>query len=182
MKQILVLALSLMFGIVLNAGERVNPDNLKVKSLPEAIYAKLEKSKRLSRLWQAAEFAPGRGFKVGDIEWKAENRVGEVASYLKEQVQTIGSKNGFYTLDLVVTEALAGKASMVWNTTGYFILEGRVTDPEGHVVAAFVTKEEDSQFTGFTLKPGIDNAISGIVSELFKKREVIVKAPANTEE
>lgn len=170
MKKTVLLTLVLMFGLVLTASERINPDKLTVKTLPAEVYAKLEKGKRLSRIWKNSESAPSRGFKMGDIEWKAENRVGEVASYLKEQAQTIGSKDGYYTLELAVTEAAGGDLGYMWNKTGYFILEGRVKDPEGRVLAVFVTKEED-EFGGMakTLKPGVDRAIGGIVSELFKK-------------
>lgn len=160
----------LSVGLVAMASERVNPDSLTVKSLPVEVYAKLEKGKKLSRIWKDASFSAARGYKVPELDWKAENRVGEVSSYLKENLPTMGTKDGYYSLDLIVTEAVQGTIGYFGNKTGYFILEGQVKDADGHVVAAFVTKEED-EFGNMakTLKPGVDRAISGIVSELFKK-------------
>lgn len=166
-----ILATALLLALPLLASEKVKVDKLSVRTLPAETYAKLEKAKRLSLIWRDPSFDPSRGFKPGDLEWKAENRVGEVATYLKEQLATFGTtKEGAYILELAITEAQAGDIGYTWNKTGYFILEGRVKDAEGKIVAAFVTKEED-EFAGMakSLKPGVDRALSGISSELFRR-------------
>ena len=165
-----VVMLAALFVLPLSATEKVKVEKLTVKSLPAETYPLLQKGKKLSLVWKSPEFTPGRGFKVGEVSWKADDRLGEVTPYLKAQIAEIASASGFYTVDLAVTEAKASSTSWHGHTThGYYLLEGRVKDGEGKVVAAFVTKEEHEQ-VGFdeTLKPGIDRTVSGIASELFK--------------
>jgi len=166
---VMLAALFLLPVVPGRAAEKVKVDNLTVKTLPAETYPLLQKGKKLSLLWKADGFTPSRGFKVGKIEWKAEDRVAEVSTTLKAQIVDIASPTGLYTLDLAITEAKAGTLGYVHNTTGFFILEGQVKDVDGKVVAAFITKEE-SAFAGmnYTLTVGVDKAISGIASELFK--------------
>ena len=154
----------------LTAAEKVKVDKLTVKTLPSETYPLFQAGKKLSLTWRATGFNTMRGFKVGEITWKAEERLGEVTSYLKSQIPDIASATGYYTLDLAITDAKASHTSWHGHTThGYFVIEGAVKDAEGKVVAAFVTKEEAEQVgMDESMKPGIDRVISGIASELFK--------------
>lgn len=163
-------ALACLAAIPALAAEKVKVDKLVVKTLPAQVYGQLQKGKDLSLVWKGPDFEGGRTFKIGGISWKAPERLGEVLPYLKAQLPEVASANGFYTLDLVVTDAKPSKTSWLGHTThGFYVMEGAVKDQSGKLVAAFVTKEETSA-VGFdeTAKPGLDKTISGIVGELFK--------------
>lgn len=158
-----------MFVIPLMAAEKVKVDKLTLKTLPAEVYPLLQKGNNLSLFWKGPEFVPGRGFQVGEIAWKAENRVSEVLTTLSNQIGGIASPGGSYKLEMAITDARAGVNGMMSNTAGFYVLEGQVKDRDGKVVAAFVSKEE-SQWVGmeYTLKGGVEHSISGIASELFK--------------
>ena len=70
---------------------------------------------------------------------------------------------------LAHTHKLKVGISYFTTTQAFYVMEGAVKDPEGKVVAAFVTKEESESvdFT-YSLKPGVERTVSGIASELFK--------------
>ena len=172
MKKFLRLALVLLAALVvlpLSAAEKVKIEKLTVKTLPAETYPLLEKGNRLSLVWKGNGFAPSRGFKLGEIAWKADVRLSEVSTNLKPRVAEIAKPGGFYTLDLTVTDVMTGANGVFFHTDGTIVLEGLVKDPDGKLVAAFVTKEkEEPAGLAFSFLPGIDRLISGINSELFK--------------
>jgi len=155
--------------MTLTAAEKVKIEKLTVKTLPPETYALLEKGNRLSLVWKGKAFVPSQGFKLGEIAWKADVRQSEVSTNLKPRVLEVAKPGGFYTLDLAITDAMAGAVGFISHTDGTFVLEGRVKDPDGNVVAAFVTKEKEEQAgMAFSFLPGIDRIVSGINSELFR--------------
>ena len=158
-----------MLVLPLMAAEKVKIDKLTLKTLPAEVYPMLQKGKNLSLFWKGPEFVPGRGFKVGVVEWRSEVRITELSANLKARVAEVATPGASYTLDLVVTGTKAGVVGAFVHTDGYYELEGSVRTLEGKLVAAFVTHEKDEQVgLGFSLLPGLDRTVSGIVSELFK--------------
>ena len=152
------------------AAEKVKVDKLAVKTLPAQVYGQLQKGKDLSLIWKSPDFKPAQTCKIGEIVWKAPQRIGEVIPYLKAQLPEAQAKVGYYTLDLTVTDAKPSRSTF-WGGSfhGFCVVEGAVKDPSGKVVAAFVTKEK-TEWAGMedTMKPGLDRMIGGIQSELFK--------------
>ena len=176
MKNILAPVMALLLGATAMAGESVSLGKLTEKTLPPDVYAKLSKGKQLTYLWKAPGFQPGLGFKVGKVEWRAETIVADAHVLLGSQASWIAPLRGnHYTLDLAVTDASADRGGFwtpLWRKHGYFVLEGRVLEPDGSLAAAFITKEED-QFGGVdngpTFLPGVWRSLNAISSELFKK-------------
>ena len=176
MKKLPFPMIAILIGVTAMAGESVSLGKLTEKSLPPEVYSKLSSGKQLTYLWRAPEFKPERGFKVGKVEWQADSLLASVHVALCDRVPTLSTHKGsHYTLELAVTEASEDRGGF-WTTFkqkhGYFILEGRVLDPDGSLVGAFVTKEED-QLGGYdnipTFAPGVERALSGIARELFRR-------------
>lgn len=175
MKKNRIVALVLCLVTPLMAAEKVKLEGLTNKAQAPAIYEKMEKGKRLSLIYKDSTFDPSMGFKPGAVEYRAEERMSEIVSYLKTDWTEVGKKDSPYTLDLYVLEATPYKATKFYfgsDSNSSFVIEGLVKDGLGKVVASFVTKEYGTPGglgAGVSLRPSLDKMVSGITSELFKK-------------
>lgn len=170
MKSTLIAGIIVIASMYVIAGEKVKLDKLIVKTLPVEAYASLRDGKKLTHIFKLPSFSPSSGFKVGKIEYRAENRVGEAFEYLKSQLSTMEKSDSPYTLNLTVVDADPGKVGVAFgNNYGFFLVEGVVLDGTTPV-AYFVTKEK-GDWGGFGVisqKPSVDKILSAISAELFK--------------
>lgn len=170
MKTTLILALTVLSSLPMLAGEKVKLEKLAVKTLPVEAYSALQPGKKLTHVFKTSGFIPSNGFKVGTVDYKAENRVGEAFDYLKNQLATMEKSNSIYTLNLTVVDADPGKMGVAFgNNWGFILVEGVVLEGS-NPVAYFVTKEK-GDWGGIGVisqKPSVDKILSAISAELLK--------------
>ena len=160
MKSILFAAV--LAGNALMAGYPVKLEKLPLKTLPADTYAKLAKGKHLTWVWKEEGFDASKGFQIGDVAMKSENRSGEILAYLKEQLNLIEKKGAAYILNVTLVDYSGGNPFLGPDIT----LEGTITK-QGKSVACFVDKEISASHRngnkgGWDPKPAVDAFIGNL--------------------
>lgn len=135
MKTFKNIALALIVVIIgptiLQAGE-------DVKTLPPATYQQMKHGKKLDKIWLGTDYDKTKGFKIGAVEYKAENRNGTVLEYMPKALATLAKTDSPFTLQVAIIKVTTKTFTGFGNKMGKVTLEGKIVDPTGKVVAAFV--------------------------------------------
>ena len=133
-----------------------------VKTLSPEIYSQMKRGETLDRVWLGPTFDKAKGFKAGELSWKAEERNHEVQTLLTDGLKDISKDTGAYVLNITVVDFSRG-------ARGRFTVEGVLVDSKGDVVAAF----SHSAKTSFAAVRGVspwaapvDATISAIAKDL----------------
>lgn len=161
MKKTAFLACAL-FGILANP--LVASDD--PKTLPPAAYEQMKSGKKLDKVWLDPAFDKTKGFKVGPVLYKAENRNGEVLEYLGKALATLGNPDSPYTLKVAVVKVTTKTFTGFGSVMGYVMVEGRIVDGEDKVVGTFIAKERAGGFA--SAKDDYPAACDKIASDIAK--------------
>lgn len=160
MKKALMLTLALLFGFSLKAGD--DP-----KTLPPAMYEVLKSGKKLDKVFVDPAYGKLAGFKVGDVEYRAEDLKPEVLEGMKKALAMLGKSQSPYTLKLTVVKVTNTTFVGLGNVMGKVTVEGQIVDADGKVVVAFVTRES-AELGGFGGGTNYQAACNKIASAIAK--------------
>lgn len=134
MKKTILLTLALMFGLVLKAGD--DP-----KTLAPAMYEIMKSGKKLDKVFIDQSYDRKIGFKLGTIEYLADNRKPHVLKEMTEMVGMLVKNQSPYTLNLSIVKVTNASFIGVGYVMGRVTVEGKIVDADGKIVAAFLTRE-----------------------------------------
>lgn len=160
MKRTLMLVAVLMFGLSLRAGD--DP-----RTLPPAMYEAMKSGKKLDKVFVDPAYGKLAGFKVGDIEYRAENLKPEVLEGMKKALGMLGKEQAPYTLKVTIVKVTNSTFIGLGNVMGKVTVEGQIVDSEGKVVVAFVTRET-AELGGFGGGTNYQAACNKIASAIAK--------------
>jgi hypothetical protein len=141
----------------------------EAKTLTPEVCKLMKSGKKLDSVWLGPDYDKSKGFKVADLEYLAEERNGQVIEYLPAQLKTIAKADSPYTLTVTVVDVGSRTATGLFYIKGKITVEGRVTDSQGKVVAAFKTREKmPENLAGTDAKAGVDKIMTAIVKDLLR--------------
>jgi hypothetical protein len=140
------------------------------KTLPPAAYEQMKSGNKLDKIWLDPTYDKAKGFKVGPVVYKAENRNGEVMDYLGKALATLGNPESPYTLKVAVVKVTTKHGVVLGTTPGAVNVEGQISDPEGKVVVCFIAngKAGAGWANGNGLKDDYPAACDKIASAIAK--------------
>lgn len=160
MKKTMLLTLALMFSLVLKASD--DP-----KTLPPAMYETMKSGKKLDKVFVDPAYGKQAGFKLGDVEYRAENMKPEVLDGIKKSLAMIVKSQSPFTLKLTVIKVSNTTFVGLGNVMGKVTVEGQIVDADGKVVVAFVTRES-AELGGFGGGTNYQAACNKIVTAIAK--------------
>lgn len=134
MKKSLVLSLALLFALPVVAGD-------DVKTLPAAMYDTMKSGKKLDKVFVDPSYDKSKGFKLGEVEFRAESLNSTVIDGMKKSMAMITKREAPYTLHVVVVKVTTKTFTGFGNLMGKVFIEGRIVDENGKLVAAFLASE-----------------------------------------
>lgn len=134
MKNAIILTLAVLFGATATAGETI-------KTLPAELYATMKEGKKLEKVFVDPSFDKSKGFKLGDIEYRAENLNSSLMDTLKKSMGMIVRGQSPYTLHLAIVEVTTRTYTGFGYVWGKVVVEGRIVDETGKLVVAFIASE-----------------------------------------
>ena len=108
------------------------------KTLPPGTYQQMKHGKKLDKIWLRTDYDKTKGFKIGTVDYKAENRNGTVMDYMPKALATLAKTDSPFTLQVAIIKVTTKTFTGFGNKMGKVTLEGKIVDPTGKVVAAFV--------------------------------------------
>jgi len=136
------------------------------KTLPPAAYEQMKSGKKLEKVWLDPGFDKAKGFKIGPVVYKAENRNGEVMEYLGKALSTLGNPDSPFTMKVAVVKVTTKTFTGFGSVMGYVMVEGRIVDSDDKVVGTFIAKERAGGFA--SAKDDYPAACDKIASDIAK--------------
>lgn len=137
--------------------------DLKTRTLPPDVYAKLAKGKSVSLVWKDASADFSKGWALAGVEYKAEELNSGLLEALKNQAGNLATKDaGIRATFRVTANHKSGFLDRV-----KFTVEGVFVDRAGKVVAAFA---EEGSYVESVRNPGkaAGPELDAMFSKLFK--------------
>ena len=153
--------------LALAAGLRPAPA-AELKTLPPAVYAQLKSGKRISKLWVSPAFQPAQGFRAGQVDVAVTSLfAGDVAGQLPAALARVARPEASALLSLTVVELSTKERAQNNYREATVGVEGRLTDPDGNLLAAFQAREIANHGAG--LSEDCRQAVDAIVAALAKE-------------
>jgi hypothetical protein len=130
--------IALVFIISITCSTVLQADDA-VKTLPPTIYQQMKHGKKLDKVWVGTDYDKTKGFKIGTIEYKAENRNGTVTDYMPKALATLAKSDSPVTLQMTITKVTTKSFTGFGNAMGHVTVEGKIVDATGKIIAAFTT-------------------------------------------
>jgi len=166
-----ILATSLVFFATLMASPLVAAD--EIKTLPPAMYESMKSGKKLDKVFVGPEYSRTQGFSLGDLEYKAEERSVDLKEYIPRSIGDLAKPKATNKLHLTVVEYKICKPGFFANVgaDGYVVLEGRIVNADGTLVAAFRAKGKYNDLgrsgRGHSFRDAVDQIASAIAKDLL---------------
>jgi hypothetical protein len=159
MNKAMVIAIALLFSLPMLAGD-------DIKTFPLAMYATMKSGKKLDKVYIDTTYDRTKGFKLGEVEYLAENRSGQVIEYLPKALGLISKGNGEYTLKIAVVKV--STYGMGGYSSGKVTVEGQILTKDGKAVVLFLTKAPSHVgMNGDDYSVAADAIASAIVKDLL---------------
>jgi hypothetical protein len=123
----------------------------EVRTLPPEVYAQMKDSKLLTKLFVSPDFKPAEGFQLGAVDARVESVFAKgLIGYMPYAFGRVAQPEAPNVLTMTLTqlntkEKLTATRSVWTSKVG---LEGRVLAPDGKLLVAFVTWEENGEAGG----------------------------------
>ena len=140
-------------------------------TLPPAVVAQMKPGRRVTRLYLSPGFPAlaAQGIRVGQVGSTVQHPFLEtMLTYLPTALNRLAKPEAANVLSLTLTE-LSSRENVLrdqWSTA--IGVEGQVLDPDGKLLAAFITREEASDLVGTTRngRLAIDRIVATLAREL----------------
>ncbi|MHB8839671.1 MAG: hypothetical protein ACYC7F_12075 [Gemmatimonadaceae bacterium] len=139
----------------------------KPSFIPSEFTKRMKTGRQLDKLWIGAAFEKAKGFSFGQMDYRAERRRGAILEYLPEELRRISTEGSPFTLDVVVTSVTERKWIVIGDVKGSIVVEGKLTNQGGDIVAVFRTRGLMPVIVGGSdPRGGVDSIIAAILEDL----------------
>ena len=132
-------ALLIALGCILTSNQAFASDD--PKTLPAPCYDQMKSGKKLDKVVILPGFDKAKGFKLGSVDYRAETMNSTVLEALKKSAAMAVRSESTYTLNLAIVKVTTKTFTGFGNVMGKVTVEGKITDANGDMVAAFKTAE-----------------------------------------
>jgi len=135
--------------------------------IPPALAKQMKTGKGLGKVWIGAGFEKAKGFTFGRLDYRAERRREAILEYLPQALRRISTESSPFTLDAAVTSVTDRKWIVIGDIKGSIVVEGKLTNQAGDIVAVFRTRGLMPVVPGGSdTLGGVDSIISAILKDL----------------
>jgi len=148
--------------VLLGAGFR--PGLAAPVRLPPEVVAKLQSGQRIAKLWVSPEFKAAQGFRTGPVDSDVTSPFADITKDFPAAFGRLAQPESPNVLALTLVELTVKERPQNNYLAATVGIEGRVTGPDGNLILAFATREENSNAVGV---PGnCRRAVATIVAAL----------------
>lgn len=164
----LLASLLLVQPLVMHAGQLV--------SIPAETAALMKRGKKLNLVWTSPDFTGADGFRLGNISSissVSEDSAKVVVDYFPTALRKLIKANSPYALHLTVVDTRL-RSSNQGASRAYVEVEGRLLDPTGKLVGAFVAHGDKTAggSEGDNARLAINEIVFDMAKELFSSEKV----------